>query len=110
MNKNLQFSVRDTYTLILLQDALNKVDIDYDTKRIFSFVNRINRSYGRDELLARYNRDNSRFDITLDNAKQGKSSQGIHGTSQEKIAGEGLSLRDKSSIQKNNELLKCTAY
>ena len=75
----------DTYTLTLLQDALNKGDIDYDTQRIFSFVNRLNRLDGRDELFTRYNRDNSRFYITLDNTKQGKSSQGIHGTSQEKL-------------------------
>ena len=94
----------DTYTLTLLQDALNKGDIDYDTQRIFSFVNRINRSYGRDELLARYNRDNSRFDITLNDIKQGKGSQEIHGDSQEKIAGEGVSLRDKSSVQEVDEI------
>ena len=94
----------DNYTLSLLQDALNKGDIDYDTQRIFSFVNRLNRSYGRDELLTRYNRNNSRFDIALDNRKQGKSNSEIHRDSQETIAREGLSFRDKSSVQEVDEI------
>ena len=96
----------DTYTLTLLQDALNKGDIDYDTQRIFSFVNRLNRLDGRDELLTRYNRDNSRFDVAFENGKSEKSISEIYRDSQEGLAGERLSLRDKSSIQKSNELLK----
>ena len=96
----------DTYTLTLLQDALNKGDIDYDTQRIFSFVNRLNRLDGRDELFTRYNRDNSRFDVTFENGKPEKNISEIHRDSQEGIAGERVSLRDKSSVQKNNELLK----
>ncbi len=96
----------DNYTLSLLQDALNKGDIDYDTQRIFSFIDRLNRSYGTNELLTAYNRGNSRYDITLNNIKQGKSGSEIHADSQEEITRDRLSLGDKPSVQKDDELLK----
>ncbi len=95
----------DNYTLYLLQDALNKGDIDYDTQRIFSFVDRINRSYGTNELLTAYNRSNSRYDITLNNTKEGNGSSEIHRVSQAGIARGGLSLQDKPSIQGNDGTL-----
>ncbi len=86
--------------------ALNKGDIDYDTQRIFAFVNRLNRLDGRNELLARYNRNNSRFDVAFTNGKQERNNDEIHGDSKKEIAGERFSLRDKSSVQGEHELLK----
>ena len=95
----------DNYTLTLLQDALNRGDVDYDTQRIFSFVNRLNMLDGRNELLTRYDRGDSRFAVAFDNGKQKGSIGEIHGDSQERVNGKRVSFGDKSSVQRNNELL-----
>lgn len=96
----------DYFTLHLLQEALSKGDIDYDTRKIYEFVNGINRTYGTTELLTAYNRSNSRYDITLDNSKQSYSGKEIYEDSREEIAGRKISFGDKQSLQENDELLK----
>ncbi len=89
----------DYYTLSLLKDAFNKGEIDNDKRRIYSFVDRVGRNFGRKELLEAFDRYNGTFATAYDEHKQGKSNIEIYGVSEERSTRYRLSLGDKSSGQ-----------
>lgn len=87
-------------------DALGEGDLIYDRQAVYQNISRFlerNQSAG---VLTRFDADSQQYVVGSAYRNNGKSNKGFHRDSQERSAREGLSLRDKPSIQGTDGLLK----
>ncbi|MBQ6885751.1 MAG: hypothetical protein IJN56_08475, partial [Clostridia bacterium] len=95
----------DNYSLILIKESIERGEIHYDERTIYQTLYRFLERTFSSEIFARYDGDSKQFVIGATKRRNISNNDDIYGDSQERFAGDGLSLRDQSSIQENNELL-----
>ena len=103
------FELQELYDGDLLDnliEAFDEGDLIYDRQTMYQNLSRFLKRNQSAAILARFDADSQRYVVSSATGINGNGNQEIHRDSQEGLAGEGLSLRDKSSVQKNNELLK----
>ena len=103
------FELQELYDGDLLDnliEAFDEGDLIYDRQTMYQNLSRFLKRNQSAAILARFDADSQRYVVSSATGINGNGNQEIYRDSQEGLAGEGLSLRDKSSVQKNNELLK----
>ena len=102
------FQIQDTYEGDLLDsiiEAFDKGDLTYDRQTMYQKLSRVLKNNQSTGILARFDGDSQRYVRGDAEGVYGTRNEKIHRDSQEGIAGERVSLRDKSSVQEDNELL-----
>jgi hypothetical protein len=90
--------------LDLLAKKIEKGELIYDRQTMYQAISRILRSNQSTVVLTRFDADSQRYVRGDTKRIKGNGNEEIHRDSQKGIAGERVSLRDKPSIQKDNEL------
>ncbi|MBP3705773.1 MAG: hypothetical protein J6J13_00780 [Clostridia bacterium] len=102
------FQIQELYDGDLL-DFVKKLfdtgDLIYDRQTMYQNLSRILKRNQSPGVLTRFDADSQRYVIGSSAKIVGNGSQEIHRDSQEGVAGERVSFRDKQSVQRNNELL-----
>jgi len=101
------FKVEETYDIDWLDEvikAIDEGDLIYDKQTMYQNLSRILKRNQSTGVLTRFDADSQRYVRGYTQRINGKGNEGVYTDSQKGIAGEGISLRDKSSIQRGNGL------
>ena len=103
------FKLQETYdgdVLDSIKDAIEKGELIYDRQTMYQNLSRFLKRNQSAGVLARFDADSQQYVVGSADRINGKGNDGIHRDSQERTAGEGVSLRDKSGIRGTDGLLK----